>query len=278
MTPDAVLVDGREGTQLSVLDRGLHYGDGLFETIACQRGRARFLSLHLNRLVQGCARLSIPAPAMQCLRAEIEQLVPSSGPALIKLIVTRGRASRRGYGPAGDEHPARVLLRYPASPDDPSLMRDGIVARFGRLRLGENPALAGIKHLNRLEQVLARVESDPSGALETLLFSSSGRLISGTMSNVFVVRDNEVATPRLDRCGVEGVMRRVLMRTATEAGLPVEEMRLTQTDLDSAQEVFLTNARIGIWPVRAIQARSLTPGPLTRRLQELMRPLLEARG
>lgn len=275
MTPDAVLVDGKEGTLLSVLDRGLHYGDGLFETIACQRGKARFLSLHFDRLAKGCNRLSIPAPEMKSLRAEIEQLVPASGAALIKLIVTRGRATRRGYGPAGDEQPARVLLRYPAAPEDPSLGRDGIVARVAEHKLGENPALAGIKHLNRLEQVLARRETEVSGALEALLFSSSGRLISGTMSNVFLVRDNEVATPRLDLCGVAGVMRSVVLREAARAQCPIEERVLLRADLDAAQEIFLTNARIGIWPVRALEERTFTPGPVTRRLQELLAPLLE---
>jgi 4-amino-4-deoxychorismate lyase len=276
MRPDLLLVDGEPSSQLSALDRGLHYGDGLFETIACQRGRARFLALHLKRLTKGCERLGLRAPDLQSLRAQIEQLVPVAAPVLIKLIVTRGRATARGYRSRGDEQSTQVLLRYPASPEDPSLAHDGIVARVADLKLGENPALAGIKHLNRLEQVLANRETDASGALESLLFSSSGRLISGTMTNVFLVRDSEVATPRLDLCGVEGVMRSVVMREAHQAQRPIEERALWRADLDAAQEIFLTNARIGIWPVRMLEGRTLTPGPVTRHLQQLLQPLLEA--
>jgi 4-amino-4-deoxychorismate lyase len=276
MRPDVLLVDGEPISQLSALDRGLHYGDGLFETIACQRGRARFVALHLKRLAKGCERFGLCAPDMKSLREKIDQLVPGDASALIKLIVTRGRATARGYRPRGDEQTTQILLRYPASPEDPGLAHDGIVARVGELKLGENPALAGIKHLNRLEQVLASRESDASGALESLLFSSSGRLISGTMSNVFLVRDNEVATPRLDLCGVEGVMRSVVMREAARAQHPIQERALWRADLDAAQEIFLTNARIGIWPVRTLEGRTLTPGPVTRRLQQLLQPLLEA--
>jgi 4-amino-4-deoxychorismate lyase len=258
-----------------LLDRGLHFGDGLFETIACVGGRARFLEDHLRRLALGCERLSIGAPAAE-LRSEIETMARGTDRALIKILHTRGVATARGYAPSGAERPTRIVLRYPWPPEDPRLASEGVAVQMGALSLGENPRLAGLKHLNRLELVLARAELAGSPCMEALLRTGSGHLISGTMTNVFLVHGGRIETPRLDRCGVEGVMRRVVMRAATEAGLPVEEMRLTQADLDSAQEVFLTNARIGIWPVRAIQARSLVPGPITRRLQELIRPLLEA--
>jgi 4-amino-4-deoxychorismate lyase len=274
MSPDAVLVDGMPAAHLSVLDRGLHYGDGVFETIACRQGRARFLALHLQRLMRGCDRLAIARPDTEQLRAEIEQLAHQAAPALIKLIVTRGNATARGYAPRGDERSTRLLLRYPW-PEDSSQAHEGINARVGQLKLGENPALAGIKHLNRLEQVLARSEVDASGALETLLFSSSGRLISGTMSNVFLVRDNRVATPRLDVCGVEGIMRGIVMREGARTQHGIEECVLSRADLDAAEEIFLTNARIGIWPVRALDGRLFTPGRITRGLQRLLQPLLE---
>jgi 4-amino-4-deoxychorismate lyase len=143
------------------------------------------------------------------------------------------------------------------------------------MTLGENAALAGMKHLNRLEQVLARAEVPSTEAAELLLFSSSGRLISGTMSNVFIVRNGRLITPRIDVCGVAGVMRRVVLREAIEAGLAVEEGTLSQGDLHSAAEIFLTNARIGIWPVRALGQRALTIGDVTRRVQTLIAPALE---
>jgi 4-amino-4-deoxychorismate lyase len=143
------------------------------------------------------------------------------------------------------------------------------------MRLGENPALAGLKHCNRLEQVLARREWTDPDISEALLFSSSDRLVSGTMSNVFIVDGSRLRTPRVDLCGVAGVMRRVVLREAANAGIPVGEEVLSAEDLRSADELFLTNARIGIWPVRALDGRMISPGPLTRRLQQLIAPLLE---
>lgn len=259
---------------LSALDRGLHFGDGLFETIACRRGRARFLSLHLERLTAGCERLSIRLD-VESVRREIEVAAAGAESSLIKLIVTRGEAVVRGYGWSGREFATRVLLRYGWPQEDTAAQRDGIRTRVARMRLGENPALAGMKHLNRLEQVLARSEASAADAPELLVFSSSGRLISGTMSNVFVVRDGRVLTPRIDLCGVAGVMRRVVLREAAKAGVSMEEGTVLERDLGDAQEIFVTNARIGIWPVQAVDARSLAVGCVTRRLQELIAPLLE---
>jgi 4-amino-4-deoxychorismate lyase len=270
-------VPGALGASALLLDRGLHFGDGLFETIACVRGRPRFLEEHLRRLAHGCERLNIDAPAAE-LGSEIEALGHGVDRALIKVLYTRGVATARGYAPSGTERPTRIVLRYGWPDEDPRHRSDGVAVQMGALTLGENPRLAGLKHLNRLELVLARAELAGSPCMEALLCTGAGHLISGTMSNVFLVHGGRIETPRLDRCGVDGVMRRVVMRAATEAGLPVEEMRLTQADLDSAQEVFLTNVRIGIWPVRAIQARSLALGPITRRLQELIGPMLEPRA
>jgi 4-amino-4-deoxychorismate lyase len=268
--PDLILVNGIRDGRVSALDRGLHFGDGLFETIACRRGRARFLSLHVERLAEGCRRLSITAD-IPVIRHEIEHAA-AGGNALIKLIVTRGEATARGYGRSGQETATRVLLRYPWPKDDAA---QAAHVRISTLKLGENPALAGIKHLNRLEQVLARSEVPAAEAAELLLFSHSGRLISGTMSNVFVVRNGRLITPRVDLCGVAGVMRRVVLREAAKAGMEAEEGMLAERDLDAADEIFLTNARIGIWPVSALGARALAPGNITRRLQSLIAPLLE---
>jgi 4-amino-4-deoxychorismate lyase len=147
--------------------------------------------------------------------------------------------------------------------------------RIATLRLGENPALAGLKHLNRLEQVLARAEAPATDADELLLFSSSGLLACGTASNVFLVASGRLKTPRLDLCGVSGVMRRVVLREATRAGIAAEEAVVSATELENASEVFVTNARIGIWPVCRIGDRSLTPGEITRRLQALIAPMLD---
>jgi len=276
--PEVVWVNGRAAGEVSALERGLHFGDGLFETIACAGGHARFLELHLRRLAAGCARLGLAAPDEAILRAEVQQLAAQSARAIVKVLLTRGAAASRGYGVSGLETSTRIALRYAWPPQDPELARAGVCVRIAALRLGENPALAGLKHCNRLEQVLARREWTDSGIAEALMFSSSGALISGTMSNVFLVRDGTLCTPRVDRCGVAGVMRQVVLAAAADAGIAAEERVLDLSDLQAAREVFLTNALIGIRPVRELEGRPLSPGGLTRRMQERLAPLLEARA
>jgi 4-amino-4-deoxychorismate lyase len=152
--------------------------------------------------------------------------------------------------------------------------------RIAATRLGENPALAGMKHCNRLEQVLAANEADGAEADEALMLSSGGQLICGTMTNVFLVDSvngaARVRTPEIRTCGVAGVMRRVVLREAARAGITVRESALTLEDLAAAEEVFLTNARLGVWPVRELAGRTLAPGPVSARLGALLQPLLEA--
>jgi 4-amino-4-deoxychorismate lyase len=141
--------------------------------------------------------------------------------------------------------------------------------------VSESPLLAGLKHCNRLEHVLARAEWSDSAIAEGILFSTSGKLVSGTMSNLFLVSQSSILTPRLDSFGVAGVMRRVVMKEALRAGIPVRECDLGVADLETADEVFLTNARIGVWPVRVLDGRPLARGPVTRRVQSIMTLLLE---
>ncbi len=267
---------GEQGQGLDVLDRGLHYGDGLFETIACRAGQPRFLELHLQRLTEGCQRLGIRYLDLAGLAARIRELAATRQACIIKLILTRGSATARGYGPQGDEQPRTVLLQYPWPPEDPSLWAGGVVVRTALGRVGENPALAGLKHLNRLEQVLIRGEWSDPGIHEALVFSSSGWLISGTMSNVFLVMEDRIMTPALTHAGIRGVMRKVVMREAQALGLSVGETALDAAAVAAAAEVFLTNARIGIWPVRCVDGRERAVGPLTRQLQQRLRPLLDA--
>jgi 4-amino-4-deoxychorismate lyase len=279
-TPDLLLVNGREvdpsgRDSVSALDRGFHFGDGLFETIAGVRGKPRFLSLHLDRLASGCERLHIDVGDIGLIRKEIETASAATDVSLIKVMVTRGPAVARGYAWSGRETATRVLLRYAWPQEDMATQREGVAVRISAMRLGENPALAGMKHLNRLEQVIARSEVPSAEAAELLLFSGAGHLVCGTMSNVFVERAGRLITPCVDRCGVAGVMRRVVMREAAKAGIAVEEGMVSEADLDATREIFLTNARIGIWPVRSVGSRVLGVGALTQRAQSSIAPLLE---
>jgi len=270
-----VLINGKPATEVSVLDRGLHFGEGLFETIACINGRPRFLPLHFERLEFGCERLGIQPPAQDELADEIFGLIRGVERAIVKLLVTGGEAVARGYARSGSERATRITIRYPWPHEDPAQLHDGVMTRTLSMRLGENPRLAGLKHCNRLEQVLARAElANAPDVAEGLLFSSSGNLVSGTMTNVFLVRESILLTPRIELCGVAGVMRRVVLREARRVGIPIRECELRAENLQAADEVFLTNARIGIWPVRSVDDRNLTPGPVTRHLQTVLQPLL----
>src|SRR5205823_5998469 len=172
----------------------------------------------VGRLAAGSERLGLEAPRGGALEAEVRALAAESPRSIIKVLVTRGAAVARGYAPSAAERPTRITLRYAWPEEDPALWHEGVRVRVADQRLGENPALAGLKHCNRLEQVLARAEWTDPGIAEALMYSSSAALISGTMSNVFLVRDERLLTPRLDRCGVAGVMRRVVLAEAAKAG------------------------------------------------------------
>ena len=259
-------IDGEPGAALPADDRGLQYGDGVFETVLVRGKCARFLDAHLARLSRGCTRLGISIASLAVLRAEIDAAVAIAPPlAVLKIIMTRGSALRRGYAPQGDETTRRIISLWHAPPRDAAL-DDGVDLRVASIRLGENPALAGIKHLNRLENVLAAAESTSHGVFESLLLDASGNLVSGAMSNVFIVREGGVATPLIQRCGVAGVMRGIVLRECAALGLDAAEECLTLDDLYSAAGVFITNARIGVVPARRVGEHLFDMNKLARRL------------
>lgn len=248
----ALLVNGDPLGQVSAADRGLHYGDGLFETIACRNGRARRVALHLGRLGRGCDRLGITPPPAAALQEEIARLARGEAACLLKLIVTRGVARGRGYRPAGDETATRILARYPW----PAAPGRGWHAGLSTVRLGENARLAGIKHLNRLEQVLAQRER-PEALDEVLMLAGHDEVISGSMSNLFIVEGERLVTPPIERCGVEGVMRSVVLETAARAGWRASVEPVSLMRLRAARTAFLTNARLGVQPLASLEGRLL---------------------
>jgi 4-amino-4-deoxychorismate lyase len=267
-----VMINGQATDCISSLDRGLLYGDGVFETIAVENGQPRFWSRHLARLIAGCERLGIPHPELKCLLEESRKILSRVDRGVLKIIVTRG-CGRRGYRPATNEIPTRIIQLHPW-PDYPELCRvSGVRVRLCRQRLGHNPALAGIKHLNRLEQVLAQWEWNDPAIMEGLLLDGDACLVEGTMSNLFLIRGGVLMTPELVRCGVAGILRTVVMELAARVPMPVQVKSLGLDDLRVADEVFLTNSIIGIWPVIAIEDRPYRKGALTHRLQELLEDL-----
>lgn len=246
-------------------DRGLLYGDGLFETLCVRGGRIRLLARHLQRLAWSCDRLGIVIPDGEALRGELLSAAQTLGDGILKLIVTRG-AGGRGYRPARDMQPTLRLTSHALPDYPPEWRRDGIRVRWCETRLGRNPALAGMKHLNRLEQVMARREWDDPAIVEGLMRDSEGNVIEGTMTNLFCVAGDRLLTPSLDACGVAGVMRAWLLDAAAECGLDCREANLQPNAVAAADELLLCNSVAGIWPVSELAGRSRPVGPVTRQL------------
>ncbi|MBA3563286.1 MAG: aminodeoxychorismate lyase [Gammaproteobacteria bacterium] len=261
------LINGKSAVQLDAADRGLHYGDGVFETMALRDGIVRFHERHLRRLAYGCERLRIEPPPQGTLEREIAELTAGTPSGVVKLVVTRGTAGR-GYGTRRTSAPTRVLSLHDDRVTPASFYRHGVRLRFCTTQLGRNRALAGVKHLNRLEQVLARLEADDDQADEGLMLDETGRVISGTMTNLFLVRGGSLITPALEDCGVEGIMRGVVLESAVSAGFETRICDVRRDDVEAAQELFVTNALIGIWPVRVCAGHPLEPGTVTRNLMD----------
>lgn len=259
------LVDGIATRQVPVDDRGLAYGDGLFETIAIREGRPRFIDRHLERLAHGAERLGLVQPGLAPLERELSDLAAGLDWGSAKIILTRG-SGPRGYAPPLATAVRRMVGVFPGQRPDTGPYRQGVRLRYCRTPLAENPVLAGLKTLNRLEQVLARAEWNQSGIAEGLMCTPTGRVVCGTMTNVFAVIDERLVTPGLQTCGIAGVMRGLVLEIAAEQGDPVQTRDLSPEHLEQASEVFLTNSQIGLWPARSIEATVYPIGPVTRRL------------
>jgi len=267
-----ILVNGKLQDSLSVLDRGLAYGDGLFETIAVRNNQPLLLDLHWQRLESGCYRLKIPFPEIALFMDDIERLLAHAEDAqklssVIKITVTRGTGGR-GYRFEPDLKPARIaaLSDWPAYQG--SEVDAGIRCKICETRLSSQPLLAGIKHLNRLEQVMARAEWSGNDIAEGLMLDSQGHIIEGTMSNIFFVHEEKsIFTPLLNHCGVAGVQRENILAIADNAGFEINIADVNLSDLTEYAEVFISNSLIGIWPVTAIDNHVFRIGPVTRTLQ-----------
>jgi 4-amino-4-deoxychorismate lyase len=245
-------INGRRRTTLDCRDRGLQYGDGVFETMRVLRGRIRLLELHLDRLYLGCRALKLKAPARRTLRLELTRRASRRRDGVLKLIITRG-SGPRGYRPAGAERCTRIVSLHRLAQRGSAEESLPVRLRVCATPLGTNPALAGLKTLNRLESVLARAEWSDTRIWDGLMRDADGNFVCGSMSNLFLRRGSLLLTPPLDRCGVAGVMRRWILEHAATLSLRAVERRIRWQDLGSAQEVFMCNAVAGIKSVRSIE-------------------------
>lgn len=260
-----ILIDGTPDGRIDPLDRGLAYGDGVFRTMRVRSGRVLHWSRHYAKLSDDCARLRISCPAISDLDSDLQRVVAANPDGLCKIIVTRG-AGGRGYAVRDQSRSTRVVASFPYVDSMPERDRTGVQARWCTTSVTEQAALAGIKHLNRLDSVIARGEWTDPDIAEGLMLDRAGAVVEGTMSNVFVLEGNQLATPLLDKAGVAGVQRARLMRKCRNAGLECVEARIRRDRLLAADAVYLTNSVIGLWWVSRLEGRTWSLHPLTARL------------
>jgi 4-amino-4-deoxychorismate lyase len=247
-----VWVNGVATRAVDALDRGLQFGDGCFETLSCVAGKVRWLAQHLIRLRTGCRALQIALPSDAWLQECLLQASVAQTRCLLKLTVTRGIATARGYRPSGEEQCTVIVARHPW----PEAVVAPLRVELSAVQLGHNALLAGIKHLNRLEQVLAQRQLGP-GCDEVVLRDQAGQVICGSMSNLFICEASGLLTPDLRLCGVLGIVRAQVLAAATSLSIPVRTAPVSLATLQAAPACFFTNVRLGVCPAASFQGRML---------------------
>ncbi len=262
-----MIINGLAGDSINANDRGLMYGDGVFRTLLVRLGKPLFWQQHYDKLKHDCHALGIICPTIQVLAAELEQLLQNQSDTIAKIVITRGPATR-GFAPSANPQVTRILSISPIPEYPASYATQGISMHVCKLRLGHQPRLAGIKHLNRLENVLAAAEWNDVNIAEGLLQDEDGHVIEGTRSNLFLVRNGKLFTSDLSKCGVAGLQRDRVIAYARQYKIVCKITDLSMDDLLAADEIFVVNSVIGLWPVREIYRFSCKHFPVSLQIQE----------
>lgn len=262
-----ILVNGVRSDSVAVTDRGLAYGDGIFRTLLSKNGRPMWWPWHYRKLEHDCAALAIPCPAAAVLAQEIALAANRNGSEVVKIMVTRGSGTR-GYAPPHTLSPTRIVMTAPPPEYPVEFSRSGVKVFRCQTRLPSQPRLAGVKHLNRLENVLARAEWSDHAIPEGLMLDEGDNIIGGTMTNLFIVEDGKLLTPELTRCGVAGVTRERVLDAARKHGVACREEPITEARLSEAQEALLVNSVIGVWQIRECAGSSWKAGAYASRVRK----------
>ncbi|CAH9049569.1 Aminodeoxychorismate lyase [Pseudoalteromonas holothuriae] len=261
-----IIVNGQQKSEISVKDRGLLYGDGIFETIKVKGAMPKLWHMHLDRLVHSCNALKIAVPNLKHLQNDVDQVIKETGPNLVlKIIVTRG-IGNRGYIYTGNEQPTVIVMSSPEYVTNERDYLNGVKAIFCETRLSHNTNLAGLKHLNRLEQVIARAEWQDPQIREGVLLDNDELVIEGTMSNLFIEKDGVLYTPKLDKSGVSGVVRRKVIETQEAAKAPVCIKNITKNELLCADSIAISNSLMGVIPLSQIGDKVFSISPLIKEI------------
>lgn len=250
------LINGSKSASLSPFDRGFAYGDGVFRTLPVEKARAHNWQLHYAKLVHDCNVLGIVCPASQILLNDIERLFAGNQTkAVAKIIVTRGEGDR-GYSMPSLAQPTRVVIKsaFPSYPAE--AFEYGVRLHLCQTKLGFQPRLAGIKHLNRLENVLARAEWNDPAIADGLMLDMEGNVVECVMSNIFARYGRTLVTPDLNRCGVAGMTRQRILELAPAMEYRTEIRQIALDELMDADEIIICNSLFGAWQVRTLAGKS----------------------
>lgn len=259
-------INGIEQTDIAARDRAVQFGDGCFTTAAILDGKIKLLEAHLQRLQESCERLFMPLPNLPQLATEMQQIAAQQTQAVLKVILTPG-AGGRGYSRKGCTAPTRILSLSPWPQHYATLQQQGATLVTSPITLARNPLLAGLKHLNRLEQVLIRHHLDQTEADEALVLDTAGTVVECCAANLFWRKGNNIFTPRLEQAGVNGIMRRYLMAQMARSGQACQLIDGSRDDVLNADEVVICNALMPVLPVRKIDDVSFTARTLYQQLQ-----------
>ncbi len=266
------LVNGVPGALVQPMDRGLLYGDGLFETIAFHGGRSALWPLHMARLAEGCRRLGLPPPDRELLAEECRALLAGAARAVVRLGITRGSGGRAYFPPERPE-PTRIVIRREFPADIDAQRARGIVMRTSPIALAAAPPardhLGGIKHSSRLEQVLIAADCMEHAADEALVLDAEGMIVEGLAGNIVVIRDGEMIAPGPHPAAVAGVGLEWLRRAA---GPALSERPVAAAQLQEDDSLWVINSVRGPCRVRTLDGRELG---LDSRLAEWQRRWFE---
>jgi 4-amino-4-deoxychorismate lyase len=249
------LINGSFDYSISPFDRGFAYGDGVFRTLVMRNGAPESWPLHYQKLVADCAAINIVCPSAELLMSDMQQLFTPDEVAIAKIIVTRGEGNR-GYTPPAITAPMRVVTKsaMPEYPED--RFTDGINLIVCETRLALQPKLAGIKHLNRLENVLARMEWNDQNIADGILLDTNDSVIECTAANIFARFSNTLITPSLAQCGVAGITRQRILELAHTLSLKLSVETFNLEKLFAADEVIICNSIYDAWQVKSIQDKT----------------------
>ena len=271
----------KEEAVVSVFDHGFLYGDGVYETLRAYHGRVFHLAAHLDRLNRSASAICLALPVGRPHLAEIVKDALARNriqDAYLRITVSRG-TGEIGLDPSLCKTPTLVVIAKPFQPYPDSLYRDGVSVTVAKTRRNLQEALPPqVKSLNFLNNIMAKMETKATGAHEAVMLNHRGDLAEGTTSNIFVVQNGRLRTPAIE-CGIlDGITRNIVLRLASESGIPTDETRLTVDDLLRAEECFLTNTTQEVLPVTRVDSKMIgdgRPGEITRRLHALFRAGLD---